>query len=150
VYGADQIRKGRIGLTCCISLEQGGTPKTFAGFSELDRGAWRGLMREEIGEENYENFNRARPGSSPEGGESLHDIRARVLKARDEVLSSMSPGAASAIVSHLWVTRSILSDALGQEVHVKRNSSPSPPTHPTLSALTLDLLFVRRRIWSNW
>ncbi|GMH57349.1 hypothetical protein TrRE_jg1581, partial [Triparma retinervis] len=81
VYGAERIREGRGGM-------EGGT-RTLPGFSELKRGAWRGQTKESIGTELYEAFNRAEPGTTPEGGESLNDIRERVLEARDEVLGML-------------------------------------------------------------
>ena len=81
VYGAERIREGRGGM-------EGGT-RTLPGFSELKRGAWRGQTKESIGTEIYEAFNRAEPGTTPEGGESLNDIRERVLEARDEVLGML-------------------------------------------------------------
>ena len=46
-------------------------------------------------------------------GEGIGDMRERVLVARDYVLSGTRPGCASVIVSHMWVTRLILAEALG-------------------------------------
>ena len=43
-------------------------------------------------------------------------MKERVLEARDAVLSVVPLGSASCVVSHLWVTRSMISDALGIEV----------------------------------
>ena len=62
---------------------------------------------------------------TPEGGESVLDVKTRVLKARDEVLAVVPNGAASCVVSHLWVTRSMISEALGIEV---RGSARSEAT----------------------
>jgi len=103
VYGAEQIRKDRNGLMHA--------PLTFPGFSELARGAWRCKSKEDIGLELHERFNRGEEGTTPEGGESLHVIRKRVLGARDEVLDLLEDGEAGCVVSHLWVTRSFISDA---------------------------------------
>ncbi len=108
VYGADRIRDGRSGMRCCSTM-----PKTLNGFSELDRGDWRGKSKEDIGIDLYEAFNRCKPGSTPANGESLAEIKQRVLEARDSVLESVPEGCSAAVVSHLWVTRSMVSDAMG-------------------------------------
>ena len=89
-------------------------PSTFDGFTELARGAWRGQTKDSIGPSLYDSFNRGEPGTTPEGGESLHDIRSRVLSSRHEVLRLLNPGESGCVVSHLWVTRSVVSDATGK------------------------------------
>jgi broad specificity phosphatase PhoE len=50
---------------------------------------------------------------TPDGGESYPALKKRVLEARDALLEMKEKGRASAVVTHLQVTRSILSDALG-------------------------------------
>ncbi len=87
--------------------------KIYDGFTEMDRGSWCGKTKEEIGEDNMERFNACDASVTPEGGESYNDLVKRVLAARDELLDITDAGKASAIVSHLQVTRSMLSDALG-------------------------------------
>mmetsp|Transcript_11830 Transcript_11830/g.18161 ORF Transcript_11830/g.18161 Transcript_11830/m.18161 type:complete len:275 (+) Transcript_11830:133-957(+) len=83
------------------------------GFTELNRGAWCGLTKEEIGEENLSRFDGCDITITPEGGESYPELKVRVLKARDDVLSMVDLGQAAAIVSHLQVTRCMLSESLG-------------------------------------
>lgn len=82
------------------------------GFRELDRGAWCGLTKNEIGEENLARFDACDESVTPEGGESYPFLKKRVLEARDILLEKTSVGHASALVSHLQVTRALLSDAL--------------------------------------
>eukprot|EP00520_Triparma_pacifica_P010549 CAMPEP_0118647922 /NCGR_PEP_ID=MMETSP0785-20121206/8871_1 /TAXON_ID=91992 /ORGANISM="Bolidomonas pacifica, Strain CCMP 1866" /LENGTH=228 /DNA_ID=CAMNT_0006540061 /DNA_START=102 /DNA_END=788 /DNA_ORIENTATION=- len=107
VYGAERIRDDRSGLM--------GEPLTYPGFSELARGAWRGKTKLDIGPDLYDAFNRAEPGTTPEGGESLDDIRSRVLSSRDTILDLLNDGESGCVVSHLWVTRSFISDAIGKK-----------------------------------
>ena len=57
-------------------------------------------------------FDACDESATPEGGESYKTLKARVLEARDEVLKLTDVGKASAIVSHLQVTRSMLSEAM--------------------------------------
>lgn len=82
------------------------------GFRELDRGAWCGLTKDEIGAENLARFDACDESVTPEGGESYPFLKKRVLEARDILLEKTDLGHASALVSHLQVTRSLLSDAL--------------------------------------
>lgn len=87
--------------------------KMLEGFTELDRGAWCGKTKDEIGAENMARFDACDETATPEGGESYPFLKKRVLAARDEILSLTDNGKASAVVSHLQVTRSMLSHALG-------------------------------------
>lgn len=82
--------------------------KIYPGFSELDRGAWCGLRKDEIGEDIFARFDACDESVTPEGGESYPFLKRRVLEARDQLLSEMEPGRSSALVSHLQVTRSML------------------------------------------
>ena len=82
------------------------------GFRELDRGIWCGKTKDEIGKEAMAKFDACDESVTPQGGESYPFLKSRVLKARDECLDKMSPGRAAAVISHLQVTRSMLSDAL--------------------------------------
>jgi broad specificity phosphatase PhoE len=83
------------------------------GFTELDRGDWCGKTKSEIGEDAMDRFDACDESVTPEGGESYTVLKSRVLEARDKVLKLTDVGRASAIVSHLQVTRSMLSEALG-------------------------------------
>lgn len=87
------------------------------GFKELDRGAWCGLTKDEIGPDMLDRFDACDESVTPgDGGESYTTLKSRVLEARDELLQMTDVGRASAIVSHLQVTRAMLSDALGMDV----------------------------------
>ncbi|KAL7529163.1 hypothetical protein ACHAXR_002824 [Thalassiosira sp. AJA248-18] len=89
----------------------------FEGFKELDRGSWCGLTLDEIGKDMLARFDACDESVTPgDGGESYPTLLGRVLKARDELLEMTDVGGASAIVSHLQVTRAMLSDALGMDV----------------------------------
>jgi len=89
----------------------------FEGFRELDRGAWCGLTKEEIGPDILARFDACDLSVTPgEGGESYPALKSRVVRARDELLDMTSVGRASAVVSHLQVTRVMLSDALELDV----------------------------------
>lgn len=83
------------------------------GFRELDRGSWCGKTEEEIGLDLLEQFNACVLSVTPDGGESYPELKERVMTAKRELLDLTEVGRASALVSHLQVTRSILSDALG-------------------------------------
>lgn len=82
------------------------------GFRELDRGSWCGKTKDEIGADAMAKFDACDENATPEGGESYITLKNRVLQDRDAVLDRLSTGNAAAIVSHLQVTRSMLSDAL--------------------------------------
>lgn len=82
------------------------------GFTEMDRGAWCGLTLEEIGRDLMARFDACDETVTPEGAESYPQLKARVLAARDQLLDKIHPGRAAAVVSHLQVTRSMLSDAI--------------------------------------
>ena len=79
----------------------------------MDRGAWCGLTKEEIGADMLARFDSCDESVTPEGGESYPQLKARVLDAREKILEITDCGKASAVVSHLQVTRSVVSDALG-------------------------------------
>lgn len=83
------------------------------GFRELDRGSWCGMTKDEIGPETMARFDACDESATPEGGESYTTLKRRVLSERDAVLERLDPGQTAAVVSHLQVTRSVLSDALG-------------------------------------
>jgi len=48
------------------------------------------------------------------GGEGFCDVRDRVLKQRDAMLGAIPAGGAGVIVSHMWVTRAIVGEALDE------------------------------------
>ncbi|GMH97977.1 hypothetical protein TrST_g13818 [Triparma strigata] len=106
VYGAEEVRKSR-------SFSSKQETLTLPGFSELCRGAWRMKTKDEIGLETYAKFNGCDESVTPEGGESIMTVKNRVMGALNEIVKSTPDGEATCVVSHLWVTRSMISDALG-------------------------------------
>lgn len=89
----------------------------FGGFKELDRGAWCGLTKDEIGVDMLARFDACDESVTPgDGGESYPALKSRVLEARDELLEMTEVGKSSAIISHLQVTRAILHESLGMDV----------------------------------
>ena len=104
IYGAEQVVAAQPSVDSVTILE---------GFTELDRGAWRGKTKDEIGRDKLARFDACDLSVTPEGGESYPQLKQRVLDALSNALSQMEPGSAGAIVSHLQVTRSMLSEALG-------------------------------------
>jgi broad specificity phosphatase PhoE len=106
IFGAEQVLSGQRG-------DRNKEIVVKDGFKELDRGSWCGQTTEEIGADLMARFNACDESVTPDGGgESYPFLKARVLAARDEVLEMLSPGRAAAIVSHIQVTRSMLSEAL--------------------------------------
>jgi broad specificity phosphatase PhoE/3'-phosphoadenosine 5'-phosphosulfate (PAPS) 3'-phosphatase len=104
VYGAKRIAASQPKVSSVSVLE---------GFTELNRGAWRGKTKDEIGLDMLARFDSCDPTATPEGGESYPELKQRVMKALSNALSQLEPGQCGAIVSHLQVTRSMLSEALG-------------------------------------
>jgi len=108
IFGAKQIISEQQ-----LPDEENTDPTIFPGFMELDRGLWCGKTKAEIGSNIMARFDACDESVTPEGGESYPTLKNRVLLARDELLQVTDKGKASAIVSHLQVTRCLLSDALG-------------------------------------
>ena len=104
VFGAEQVLGLQNKEMAVVKME---------GFKELDRGSWCGQTKDEIGAEAMAKFDACDESVTPEGGESYITLKERVLQGRDAVLDRLPAGKAAAIVSHLQVTRSMLSDALG-------------------------------------
>ena len=98
---------------------------THDAFREVDRGpigeGWTNLTPDEIeardGPNAMEKFAMEEvPGAfkAINGGEGFCDLRERVLKQRDEVLKALPLGGTGVIVSHLWVTRSMVGESMGE------------------------------------
>jgi broad specificity phosphatase PhoE len=118
IYGAEQVRIAQVTTktqaTNNNSSQQQQPVTQLAGLKELDRGAWAGQTTAEIGPENLARFDACDESITPaDGGESYTTLKARVLHARDEVLRQLQEGEIGCVVSHLQVTRCIVSDALG-------------------------------------
>jgi ribonuclease H / adenosylcobalamin/alpha-ribazole phosphatase len=118
MYGAHQVllkqqeRKSTVTWEGASSTSAPSAVVVLDGFTELDRGAWCGLTKEEIGFDLLARFDACDESVTPDGGESYPALKRRVLAARDEALSQVAPGTVGCLVSHLQVTRSILSEAL--------------------------------------
>ncbi|MDO8426844.1 MAG: histidine phosphatase family protein [Deltaproteobacteria bacterium] len=102
--GADIISKGR-----------GATPVRVHALRELHLGRWEGLTKEEAGirypEEAGFSF-RDLATSKVKEGESLNDLKARVLPAIDDIVNKHRGGAVC-VVAHGGVNRVILTEAMG-------------------------------------
>jgi broad specificity phosphatase PhoE len=99
--------------------------ETSEAFREIDRGpigkGWTGLTAAEIEERDGPNAiarfaMETTYGAYREinGGEGFCDLRLRVLEQRNKVLEKMPLGSVGVIVSHMWVTRAMLAEALGE------------------------------------
>jgi len=109
IYGAKKIAESR-GIE--VSKD--------SRFTEINRGLWVGLTKDEI-EERYpqqvkqigslSNFE-ADPEFSDHGGESYRAVGRRVLAARDDLLAKHQ-GQTVCLVCHNWVTAALLGNALG-------------------------------------
>lgn len=65
------------------------------------------------------------------GGEGFCDIRERVLRQRDAMLQQIPLGSAGVIVSHMWVTRAMVGEAIGE-------ANPLKVDIPTASISIID------------
>ena len=113
LYGADLIAEaiqphnvGRVDVS------------TYELLREIERGEWVNLTREQIAERwGADAFERAALEDDfghTFGGEGMGDLRDRVLTARDFILKKVRDGGAAVVVSHMWVTRVMVADALGE------------------------------------
>eukprot|EP00930_Biecheleria_cincta_P064500 TRINITY_DN50084_c0_g1_i1.p1 TRINITY_DN50084_c0_g1~~TRINITY_DN50084_c0_g1_i1.p1 ORF type:complete len:290 (-),score=31.62 TRINITY_DN50084_c0_g1_i1:265-1053(-) len=111
-------------------------------FREVDRGpigiGWTDLTAEEIeardGPGAMEKYSlEMTPGAfkAINGGEGFCDVRNRVLAQRDAVLQALPLGSAGVIVSHMWVTRAMVGEAMGEP-------NPMKVDIPTASISTVD------------
>lgn len=112
------LQRARFGAECIAAAHPGLVPEIEPDLAEIARGRWVGLTADEV--------RRAFPGDLEahaadlqgwrgHGGESLGDLRRRVLAARDRLLAraGSGDGAGLVLVSHLHPTRALLADALG-------------------------------------
>lgn len=87
------------------------------GHREVDRGRWLGLTREQIESKfpgDLENFAKD-PSWCGHGGETYTQLFDRVIAARDRAIARAREGGCRsiAIVSHMWVTKSMITDIQG-------------------------------------
>jgi probable phosphoglycerate mutase len=109
IYGAGEVLKRQSHHDCLANQEV----IILDGFKELDRGDWCGKTKEEIGADLMARFDACDETVTPNNGESYLTLKQRVTKALETTLAQMDQGSAACIVSHLQVTRCLLSDALG-------------------------------------
>jgi broad specificity phosphatase PhoE len=110
IYGAEQVRllqQPHLQEATVIQLED---------FMELDRGEWCGKTLDEIGREVMQRFDACDERVTPAGGESYRALYERVMRGKRSILSQLQPGECAAVVSHLQVTRCILSEALDSPI----------------------------------
>eukprot|EP00527_Entomoneis_sp_CCMP2396_P005248 CAMPEP_0198150442 /NCGR_PEP_ID=MMETSP1443-20131203/50956_1 /TAXON_ID=186043 /ORGANISM="Entomoneis sp., Strain CCMP2396" /LENGTH=238 /DNA_ID=CAMNT_0043815741 /DNA_START=292 /DNA_END=1008 /DNA_ORIENTATION=+ len=111
VFGAEQVLEQQ--QTQNNSLK---SPNViiYDGFKELDRGDWCGKTNDEIGADQMDLFDACDESVIPKNGESYPALKERVLNDLAKVLEEhMEEGDMAAIVSHLQVTRCMLSEATG-------------------------------------
>jgi len=115
---------------------------TDEAFREIDRGpvgiGWTDLTPEEIEARDGPNAisrcaNEQTLGAwkAINGGEGFCDLQKRVLEKRDDCLATLPLGSTGVIVSHLWVTRAMVGEALGE-------SDPMNVDIPTASVSVID------------
>jgi len=114
MFGARQVCDNQ---NACGYQNESKDVVVFEGFKELNRGAWCGMTKEEIGADMLARFDACDESVTPgDGGESYPALKSRVIASRDKLLEMTNVGRASCVVSHLQVTRAMLSDALGMDV----------------------------------
>ena len=107
-FGAKQVAEGR-------NMQI----RTEPGFLEIDRGRWLGRTPEEVQSEypgDLEAHARDPWSWRSHGGESLGDLRTRVLEALQRVRSVHDQQDSVAIVSHMFPTRAILAEVMGLDL----------------------------------
>mmetsp|Transcript_1292 Transcript_1292/g.3611 ORF Transcript_1292/g.3611 Transcript_1292/m.3611 type:complete len:327 (-) Transcript_1292:259-1239(-) len=90
--------------------------QVYEGFQELDRGAWCGKTKADIGADNLARFDACDESITPvtadgSGGESYPQLYERVLADLEALLQSLRPHQSAALVSHLQVTRCLVAHA---------------------------------------
>lgn len=105
-YGAERIAAGR----------QPAAPEVVEDLREIHRGRWTGRTAEEV--EREWPLDLAAHAADParwrgHQGESLGDLRDRVLAARDR-LAQRHPAGVVAVVAHLYPIRALVAEALGR------------------------------------
>ncbi len=108
------LSRARFGADCLIRSRPGLEVEVLPQLREIDRGRWTGNTPEQV--DQLWPGQRAAHDRDPEawrghGGESLGDLRDRVLAAFGQLVAA-HPTATIAVVSHLFPTRAILAQAL--------------------------------------
>jgi alpha-ribazole phosphatase/probable phosphoglycerate mutase len=113
VYASDLTRAFQGAQIICRGRDL--TPQAVPEFREVHFGAWEGLSFGEIMEQypiELEARLRDLTNFRIPGGESLMDVRARVLPRLQDILQQ-HPAQSLALVAHAGINRLILSEALG-------------------------------------
>ncbi len=116
VYSSDLTRSVKGALI--IGKELGIEPVQVQVLRELNLGRWEGLTREEAVERFPEEASfsfKDLATSKVKGGESLGELRERVLPAVDSIIERHH-GEAVCIVAHGGVNRVVLCDAMGLDI----------------------------------
>ncbi len=100
--------------------------QTYAGLKEIDAGSIDGLKGEEISKTYPEFFKEWASGHIERipGGESLHEVQARAWIVVEDLKRRYSPGKV-VLVSHTFVTSTIICRALGVDLRLSRRLSAS-------------------------
>lgn len=114
IYSSDLIRsfKGAKVIGKALKIE----PKKIEALRELHLGRWEGLTRAEAGERYPEeadfSFKHLALNMKVKGGESIEELRRRVVPAIDDIIERHE-GSAVCVVAHGGVNRVLLCDAMG-------------------------------------
>ncbi len=100
--------------------------QTYSGLKEIDAGSIDGLKGEEISKTYPEFFKEWASGQIERipGGESLHEVQARAWTVVEDLKKRYSPGRV-VLVSHTFVTSTIICRALGVDLRLSRRLSAS-------------------------
>jgi len=116
---ASPLGRAQYGAQCVVASRPGMQVRTLDGLNEISRGRWIGLTANEVDVQfpGDLQFHRQDPWDwRAHGGESLGDLRDRVLMARDTILREQDSDAEVALISHMFPTRAILADAMGLDL----------------------------------
>lgn len=148
-------------LAACLRESRDLPPRIDARLREIDRGAWRGLLPEEVDREHEHGWSawmEDPAGLRPPGGESLADLAARVRSAIGELLHEF-PGGNVAIATHSWVVRCYACEALDAPLRcatrlvlptgglVVVDASHDPHLRPTLAGFAVEELPTVKTGW---
>lgn len=110
------------------------------GFAEMEFGVWDGLTFAEVSQKfpgQVEKWVARDPDYAPEGGETLNEVRTRVLAALDRVLDKHR-GQTVAVVSHVTPIKLIVSHCLGIGIDGLFTMELSPASVTVVSFFTDD------------
>jgi broad specificity phosphatase PhoE len=109
------LSRARYGANQLLARQTGCTLAVIDDFREIDRGRWLGLTKSEVlgaWPSDWSSHQQDLANWRGHGGESLGDLRDRVVAQWRVMLDRYSSVSACAVVSHLFPTRAILAEAL--------------------------------------